>query len=89
MLLARYSLKGGDNAKEVVKRLGGWGLKVIYSNRKRLPTDEEERLGGVRYVSIAELLSGSDIISLHCPLTLIPDISSIEIRCRSATREYS
>lgn len=49
--------------------MSGWGVKVIYSNRKRLPKDEEEQLGDVRYVSISQLLSDSDIISLHCPLT--------------------
>ena len=49
--------------------MNGWGVKVIYSNRKRLLTDEEERLGGVRHVSMSELFAASDIISLHCPLT--------------------
>ena len=49
--------------------MSGWGVKVIYSNRKPLPKYEEERLGDVRYVSISQLLSESDIISLHCPLT--------------------
>ena len=47
----------------------GWGVKVIYSNRKRLPVDEEKELGCARYVSMSELLAQSDIISLHCPLT--------------------
>src|SRR5436190_22420772 len=49
--------------------MSGWGIKVIYSNRKRLPTEEEKRLGGVRHVSMSELFAESDIISLHCPLT--------------------
>jgi glyoxylate reductase len=49
--------------------MSGWGVKVVYSNHKSLPKDEEERLGNVRHVSISELLSESDIISLHCPLT--------------------
>jgi len=47
----------------------GWGVKVVYSNRKRLTIDEEKELGQARYVSIPELLAQSDIISLHCPLT--------------------
>jgi glyoxylate reductase len=58
-----------SNVQEVVKRMSGWGVKVIYSNHKSLPKDEEERLGNARHVSIPELLSESDIISLHCPLT--------------------
>jgi glyoxylate reductase len=49
--------------------MNSWGVKVIYSNRKCLPTDDEERLGGVRHVSMSELFAKSDIISLHCPLT--------------------
>ena len=32
------------------------------------PNPELERLG-MRYVAIDELLAGSDIVSLHCPLT--------------------
>jgi glyoxylate reductase len=46
----------------------GWGVKVIYPNRKPLSSDEE-RLFGARHVSMAELFAESDIISLHCPLT--------------------
>ena len=49
--------------------MSGWGVKVIYSNRRRLPTEEEEWLGGLRYVTMSELFAESDIISLHCPLT--------------------
>lgn len=48
--------------------MAGWGVKVIYSNRKPIPS-EEEKLLGARFVSISELLAESDIISLHCPLT--------------------
>ena len=55
--------------KEVVRRMSGWGVKVIYSNRKPITRDEEERLGNARHVPISELFSESDIISLHCPLT--------------------
>ena len=51
-----------------MKRMAGWGVNVIYSNRKPLPLDEEKVLGA-RYVSLSELFAESDIISLHCPLT--------------------
>jgi len=68
--LAKYLCsKVKFNVKEVVQRMSCWGVKVIYSNRKPLAEDEEERLGEARHVSISELLSESDIISLHCPLT--------------------
>ena len=45
-----------------------WGVNVVYSNRKPLPADEEQELGA-QFVSLEELLTRSDIISLHCPLT--------------------
>jgi lactate dehydrogenase-like 2-hydroxyacid dehydrogenase len=48
--------------------MNGWGVKVIYSNRTKLPSSEEEKLGA-RYVPLATLLAESDIITLHCPLT--------------------
>lgn len=51
-----------------MKRMAGWSVKVIYSNRKPIPS-EEENLPGAQFVSISELLAESDIISLHCPLT--------------------
>jgi glyoxylate reductase len=46
----------------------GWGVKVIYTNRNRLPQEEEDQLGA-RNVPFSTLLSESDIITLHCPLT--------------------
>ena len=44
------------------------GMKVIYFNRTRLPLEIEEKYDCKR-VSFDELLGGSDVISLHCPLT--------------------
>lgn len=45
-----------------------WGVKVVYSNRKPIPSEDEKEFKA-RYVSLNELLAQSDIISLHCPLT--------------------
>ena len=45
-----------------------WNVPIIYHNRKPLPIEEEIELGA-HFVSLEELLSTSDIISLHCPLT--------------------
>lgn len=42
-----------------------FGMHVLAYNRSRSP--EGETIG--QYVSLEELLAGSDIVSLHCPLT--------------------
>ena len=44
----------------------GFGMKVLaYDRRVSSPAEE----GGIRYVTLNQLFSESDIISLHCPLT--------------------
>jgi D-3-phosphoglycerate dehydrogenase len=58
----------GAVGKEVVKRMRGFGIYVIYHKRNRLSFDEEKRLG-VEYVEFNDLLSQSDILSIHVPLT--------------------
>jgi glyoxylate reductase len=58
----------GRIGKAVARRAAGFSMKVIYYSRHRLPI-EEEKLLSVRYCSLQELLSESDFISLHTPLT--------------------
>lgn len=48
------------------KILKGFGAKVIACDP--LPSDQNQKIG-FEYVSQAQLLAQSDIISLHCPLT--------------------
>lgn len=57
----------GNIGKEVVKRAQAFGPKIIYFKRNKL-TEEEEKQLGVEYRSFEELLSESDIVSLHLPL---------------------
>jgi D-lactate dehydrogenase len=45
----------------------GFGMKVLCYDK--FPAKELDNGDTVRYVSLDELFSGSDIISLHCPLT--------------------
>ena len=45
----------------------GFGMKVLAYDK--YPSPELESRGNVRYVTTDELFEGSDIISLHCPLT--------------------
>lgn len=43
---------------------GGFGARVIYANRNRLPAEQEQRLG-VECVPLARLLAESDFVSMH------------------------
>ncbi len=45
----------------------GFGMKVLAYDK--FPAEGLDNGDSVRYVSLDELFSGSDIISLHCPLT--------------------
>jgi lactate dehydrogenase-like 2-hydroxyacid dehydrogenase len=58
----------GSIGKEVAKRAGAFGAKIVYYKRSRLTSGEEEGLG-VEYRSFEGLLAESDIVSLHVPLT--------------------
>ena len=50
----------------VARIMGGFGCRVLASDPERHP---ELAALGARYVELGELLSGSDIVTLHCPLT--------------------
>jgi lactate dehydrogenase-like 2-hydroxyacid dehydrogenase len=51
----------------VARRALGFGMDVVYHNRRRAnPT--VERQTSARYVGLDELLATSDVVSLHCPL---------------------
>ena len=57
----------GENSGHVAKRLRAMDMPVIYYKRNRLPAEEEERLGGISYVPLDELLAQSDFVSIHVP----------------------
>ncbi|KIW41543.1 uncharacterized protein PV06_07092 [Exophiala oligosperma] len=56
----------GRVGKAVVQRARPFGMNAIYHNRRELPTDQAD---GAIYVSFDQLLSDSDVISVHVPLT--------------------
>ena len=56
----------GKIGAEVTKIMSGFGCRVWAHDRA--PNPECEAIG-VRYTSIEQLLTGSDIVTLHCPLT--------------------
>lgn len=53
---------------KLAERLLPFGVAIIYYDLKRLSPDTEESLG-VTYMDLDSVLSESDIISLHLPLT--------------------
>ncbi|KAK9457345.1 D-isomer specific 2-hydroxyacid dehydrogenase [Dipodascopsis uninucleata] len=55
----------GGIGRAVKQRAEGFGMKVVYHNRKELSS---ELSGGAKYVSFDELISKSDVISLNLPL---------------------
>lgn len=52
----------------VSERARGFGMKILYHSRRRLPCHTEKRLNA-RYVSLSELFRRSDVVSIHAPHT--------------------
>ncbi|MEM6848703.1 MAG: 2-hydroxyacid dehydrogenase, partial [Pseudomonadota bacterium] len=59
----------GYIGKRTARLLRGFECRVLYSKPNRL-TAEEERELGVELAPVASLIAQSDVISLHCALTL-------------------
>ncbi|MBS5528992.1 MAG: 2-hydroxyacid dehydrogenase [Prevotella sp.] len=57
----------GRIAKELIRILRGFGMEVLAYDLH--PDMEFAEQNGVKVVTLEELYAGSDIISLHCPLT--------------------
>jgi phosphoglycerate dehydrogenase-like enzyme len=57
----------GKIGRAVAERARGFGLRLVYWEPTR--NVENEAATGVSYVSFEELLSTSDFVTLHCPLT--------------------
>ncbi len=58
----------GAIGREVARRLAGFDVDVVYYDIERPGRDLETKLG-VRFCQFEELLSLSDVVSLHVPLT--------------------
>ena len=50
----------------LAKRANAFDMKLIYHNRKPVSKNREKKLG-IKYVSFEELITNSDIISIHVP----------------------
>jgi glyoxylate reductase len=57
----------GRIGQAVARRARGFDMTVLYAGRRRSP--EAEEAIGARYVGLDTLLSESDFVSLHTPLT--------------------
>lgn len=58
----------GRIGRAVAQRALGFGMRIVYHNRRRLPDHLEKRFH-VAYRPLARLLSTADVVSLHVPLT--------------------
>lgn len=57
----------GRIGQAVAHRARGFGLEVIYHNRRRLPEAAEQMLGARHEPDLDRLVERADIISIHCP----------------------
>jgi len=58
----------GSIGREVARLANAFGVEILYHNRNRLSEAEEDSLGVV-YCSFDRLLTDSDVLSVHVPLT--------------------
>jgi glyoxylate reductase len=60
----------GRIGRAIARRAQGFGLKIAYHNRHRLPESVEAELGGaVHYADLDAMLGAIDILSINCPHT--------------------
>ena len=58
----------GSIGKYLALKAKAFNMQIYYHNRHRLPEDEERKYGATYCSSLNDLLSTSDVISLHTPL---------------------
>jgi len=63
----------GRIGQAVARRARAFDLTIAYHNRRRLPAVVEQQLGAVYEPDLDRLLTGCDIISIHCPHTAETD----------------
>ncbi|QJU58090.1 D-glycerate dehydrogenase [Sphingomonas sp. AP4-R1] len=59
----------GRIGRAVAARAKGFGVEIVYHNRRRLPEAIEAELGATYLPSADALMEAADIVSIHCPLT--------------------
>lgn len=58
----------GSIGQAVAKRMQAFGMSIIYTQRQQLEDAVATKLGA-SFVSLDELVTRSDVLTLHCPLT--------------------
>ena len=58
----------GSIGQEVARLAKGFGTRIIYHNRSKLPDEVEGELG-IEYASFDDVLASSDVLSINVPLT--------------------
>jgi glyoxylate reductase len=58
----------GQIGTATARRARAFGMRIVYSGRRRAPEALERELDA-RHVPLEELLETCDVVSLHCPLT--------------------
>ena len=58
----------GRIGQAVAKRASAFGMKIVYTNRTPLSSEKESNLNA-QFLKLDELLSVSDVVSIHVPLT--------------------
>lgn len=59
----------GRIGQAVARRAMGFGMKILYHNRKPLLANIEQRFSAIYVADYRELVKQSDVVSLNCPLT--------------------
>jgi glyoxylate reductase len=59
----------GRIGQAVARRAVGFGMKIIYHNRKPVSADIEHNLASTYIADYKDLVRLSDVVSLNCPLT--------------------
>ena len=52
----------GRIGQAIARRALGFDMKIVYSNRNRLPAEDEARLGGATWMPMPELLRAADFV---------------------------
>jgi phosphoglycerate dehydrogenase-like enzyme len=58
----------GEIGREMALRAAAFGMRIVYTQRRRLAAREEKRYGAA-YAPLDKLLAASDFVSLHLPFT--------------------
>jgi glyoxylate reductase len=58
----------GEIGQATARRARAFGMRIVYSGRRRADAEVEDALGA-RFAPLDELLATADVVSLHCPLT--------------------